>query len=80
MPRFNKSLKLKHFEGVLIPASSKRAVRGDTAGVYFFWKGEWYFTAINGFYIEAQSTVGDFDITDFIGDNEIVEFKQENAK
>ena len=75
MPRFNKSLKLKRFEGSLIPVSSKRAVRGDTAGVYFFWKGEWYFTAINGFYIDTQSTTGDFVITEYIGNNKIVELK-----
>ena len=75
MPRFNKSLKLKRFEGVLIPKTSKRAVRGDGAGVYFFWKGEWWFTVINGFYIDTHSTTGDFIINEYIGDNEIVEFK-----
>lgn len=70
MPRFNKGVKMRTFEGHQIPASSTKAVLGSMQGVYFHWKGCWQFMGIKGFYIKAT----EFGRSHY-GNNEIVEFK-----
>ena len=72
MPDFSKKLKTKKFGGLTIPTSSKMAVSGSMSGVYFHWKGDWYFTCIDGFYVDTCTNIV---IDDHRGDNQIVHFK-----
>lgn len=74
MPNFSKSLKTVKFHGMPIPQSAKLGAKGSAHGVYFFWKGEWMFTVIEGFYIQAASDK-DFKIEHYIGDNPVEKLK-----
>lgn len=71
MPRFNRTLQLRAFAGLLIPKESTKAVPGREFGVYFHWRGKWRFTVINGFYVTCDGV----DIDDHSGGNQIHNFK-----
>lgn len=54
MPKFSRKIKTFPFnDGPHIPQSASLAVQGTRSGTYFFWKGAWHFTIVDGFYIEA---------------------------
>lgn len=55
MPHFSNRIKTYHFQrGPRIPQSASHAVKGSSHGTYFFWRGAWMFTVIDGFYIETE--------------------------
>lgn len=71
MPHFNKSIKTVKFHGIPIPQSASLGAKGSNHGVYFFWNGEWMFTAIRGFYIPVPNC----NIDDHRGNNPIEKLK-----
>lgn len=78
MPHFSSSTKTFRFQGgPRIPQSASHAVLGTDFGTYFFWRGGWKFTAIDGFYIDTEfKSLDSIDPNHHAGQN-IKKLKQE---
>lgn len=54
MPNFNKNVELRRVHGLPIPKNANKCAKGSKHGLYFFWRGNWFFTVIPGYYIDVH--------------------------
>lgn len=78
MPRLSSNIETFRFKGgPRIPRASSHAVQGTDFGTYFFWRGAWRFTVMDGFYIDAEfGGLDSIDPSHHVGHN-IDKLKQE---
>lgn len=77
MPHFRKTVELRRVHGLPIPKKAKRCAKGKNSGLYFFWRGNWFFTVIPGYYIDVH---GDKDTQEHCVHNSIGNNKIENLE
>lgn len=77
MPNFNKNVELRRVHGLTIPKNANKCAKGSKHGLYFFWRGNWFFTAIPGYYINVH---GDKKAQEHCVHNSIGKNKIENLK
>lgn len=72
MPHFNSQLRLRKFAGVNIPAASTEAAKGHSHGVYFKWRGDWFFTVIDRFYIPCGEAIAKCGLEEYAYEHTIL--------
>lgn len=75
MPRYSNLTQLTRVNGHMIPAKSTHCAKDAKHGLYFKWRGQWNFTAVNNFYMRVPGDDPQSVVENSIGDNKIEELK-----